>query len=202
MPETDGSLSYASVAIDEAESDASLANRAQEGDPSAFRRLYERYAPVLAPRLTRVLRHRSDVEDVLQMTFLEAHRSLRKWDRRHAFGAWLHGIAFNVTGVFLRSRRRRWWNSVQAPREEESAMASTRSSEEEVIRRQIASRLASALDALDPKKRIAFVLHDIEGMGLTEMGELVGASPQTLFARVKSAREAIRRHFESRGWAS
>lgn len=177
-----------------------LADRAQAGDDHAFRELYQRYAPLLVPRLRRLLRHRADVEDVLQMTFIEAHRSLAGWRRENAFGAWLHGIAFNVTGVFLRGKKRRWWSLSDSQMTIDRAPSLTASSEREVVRNELAEQFEKALAKLPEKKRIAFVLHDVEGLGLAEIGELTGATPQTLSLRVRSARELVRRHFERLGY--
>jgi RNA polymerase sigma factor (sigma-70 family) len=57
------------------------------------------------------------------------------------------------------------------------------------------------MEHLPPRQRIAFALHDMEGLGITEIAEIVGASPQTVWARVRSARKRLRKRFGSAGAA-
>jgi RNA polymerase sigma-70 factor, ECF subfamily len=175
-----------------ADSDATLVERVRHGDEAAFAVLYARYQPVVARRLRRVLGAGPDVEDVVQMTFVTAHRTLARYERERPFGPWLHGIAFRVTANLLRSRRRRAWLSWGARDDGPDRGPTT---EENVATKQLLGHLYAALDQLPAEKRIAFVMHELEGLGLTEIGELCGESPQTIRARVASAREAILRYF-------
>src|SRR5689334_19851812 len=89
--------------------DEQLAERAQNGDQSAFASLYDRHAATVARRLRRILGPRPDVQDVLQNIFLELFRSLRRYRPQQPFGGWLAGITFNVVGRHLRAQRRRAW---------------------------------------------------------------------------------------------
>ena len=59
----------------------------------------------------------ADVEDVLQATFLQVHRSLHKQKPDRSFKAWVYRIAFNVTGTHLRSKRRKKWITPASDRE-------------------------------------------------------------------------------------
>jgi RNA polymerase sigma-70 factor (ECF subfamily) len=173
--------------------EAELVERWSKGDQRAFREVYQRYAPVLARRLRRILWRESEVEDLLQMTFLEAHRSLDRFRRDAPLGAWLHGIATNVVGRHLRATRRKSWllsseEAVQRQPEEQAP-----SPEQSTERRQRAEILYRAMDELPDKKRIAFALHEIEGLGLSEIAAMTRSSPQTIWARVESAREFLTR---------
>ena len=52
-----------------------------------------------------------------------------------------------------------------------------------------------ALEALDEPKRVAFVLFEIEELTLAEVAQAVGAPLQTVYSRIKAAREQVRRAF-------
>jgi RNA polymerase sigma factor (sigma-70 family) len=173
--------------------DEELVARVLDGDERAFAELYARHHSVIARRLRRVLGPRPEVEDVLQVTFVEAHKSLRRFDATRPFLGWLHGIAFRQAANHLRKNRRWRWFKSEVPAIE--AVDQAASLEDQTIRRQLLDRLYRAMDDLPPKKRIAFSLHVLDGLGLTEIGEIVGASPQTVRARVLSARAEVLKHF-------
>jgi len=68
--------------------DDKLITRLAGGDDTALRELFTRHAPMLAARLRAVLPP-SDVEDVLQETFLAAWRSATTYTPQGAAGGWL-----------------------------------------------------------------------------------------------------------------
>lgn len=167
--------------------------RTLAGEDRAFRELYLRHHAVITRRLRRLLGPGHDHEDVLQVTFVEAHRSLVRFDPGRPFIAWLHGIAFRQAANHLRSARRSRWLRFWSPNEAEP-LAHGEGLEDQTIRRQLLVRLYQAMDELPAKKRIAFSLHALDGLGYSEIGELLGESPQTIRARVLSAREQILKH--------
>lgn len=128
------------------------------------------------------------------MTFVEAHRNLGRFRLDGVFIAWLQGIAFRLAHNHLRKARRwRWF--VLDDAKVEPAVDTAASLEASTIRRQLLSILYAAMDELPAEKRIAFGLYAFEGLGYTEIGEMVGASPQTVRARILSARETVLRRF-------
>lgn len=85
---------------------AGLIKRAQEGDETAFADLVHLYAR----RLYRFLRGRgseaNDAEDIVQETFIKAHRALRRYDSRYAFSTWLYTIARReAVSLYRRNRQ-------------------------------------------------------------------------------------------------
>lgn len=174
--------------------DAHLVVRTLRGDERAFATLYGRHYPLVARRLRRVLRNQDDVEEVLQMTFVEAHKNLARFRVDGSFIAWLQGIAFRQAYNYLRKMRRRRWLGLDSLQLEARRDPSA-SLEERTIQRELLGVLYAALDALPANKRIALGLYALEGLGFTEIGQLVGASPQTVRARVLSARAAVLKEF-------
>jgi RNA polymerase sigma-70 factor (ECF subfamily) len=83
-------------------SDGELARLARDGDPAAFRLLVERHQPMVRAR-ARQLGDASDVDDIVQESFLQAYLALDRLRDPDRFAGWLAGIVFNVA----RSQRRR-----------------------------------------------------------------------------------------------
>jgi RNA polymerase sigma-70 factor (ECF subfamily) len=82
--------------------DGDLARLARDGDPVAFRLLVERHQPMVRTR-ARQLGEASDVDDIMQESFLQAYLGLDRLRDPDRFAGWLAGIVFNVA----RSLRRR-----------------------------------------------------------------------------------------------
>src|SRR5437867_1106481 len=89
------------------ESDAALVTRARGGDQDAFRVLVERHSQALFRLAYRMTGNEHDAEDMVQETFLRAHRQLGRFESRSSFSTWLHRIAANCSLDLLRKRQRR-----------------------------------------------------------------------------------------------
>jgi RNA polymerase sigma-70 factor (ECF subfamily) len=58
--------------------------------------------------------------------------------------------------------------------------------------------LERAIESLPPACRAAFLLHDVEGFGHNEVGDILGVSEGTSKSQVHKARLRIRAHLGSR----
>ena len=63
--------------------------------------------------------------------------------------------------------------------------------EEAAARRQTMARLYSCLESLDPKQRMAVVLHDIEGRTLKEISKSQGRPLQTVASQLHAGRAKL-----------
>jgi RNA polymerase sigma-70 factor (ECF subfamily) len=89
---------------------AETVRQAQEGSEPAFAALVHACTPSLWHYLLARGACAADAEDVIQDTFIKAHRNLRRYDSRYAFTTWLFTIA-----------RRRWVDVVRARSREKAA---------------------------------------------------------------------------------
>src|SRR6202046_2677863 len=76
-------------------SDGDLARLACDGDPVAVRLLAERYQPVARARAARLCLNPSDVDDIVQESFLQAFIALDRLRDPDRFAGWLGGIVLN-----------------------------------------------------------------------------------------------------------
>jgi DNA-directed RNA polymerase specialized sigma24 family protein len=57
----------------------------------------------------------------------------------------------------------------------------------------------AALDRIKPAKRVALLLHVVEGLGFAEVGAIVGASEETAKKRAQAAQREVRAALGRRG---
>jgi RNA polymerase sigma-70 factor (ECF subfamily) len=172
--------------------DATLAALAQRGDEVAFRRLYRRHAQGVYARLTRLLGPRDEREDLVQQVFWSFFQALPRYRGDAPVGAFLHGIVTRVAYDALR-KRKRTPTAQQREADLEQLLSGEQSPEERARARERITALYDALDRIKPKKRIAFVLHAIEGLAVTEIATLTGAEPRAVGQRIAAARAELER---------
>lgn len=85
-----------------------LASRARAGDSTAFRALYERFAPQVYRFALFRVRNAADAEDLTQRVFVSVIEALPRYEQRGLpFAAWLFRIARNAVIDFVRVERPR-----------------------------------------------------------------------------------------------
>jgi RNA polymerase sigma-70 factor (ECF subfamily) len=173
----------------EADRADALVERCRAGDRTALGEFYRQHRNEVMRNLSRVLGpHRSDLEDVLQDVFIEVFRSLSRFRGDAKLSTWLYRVCINVALQRLRKRKRQ--NEVP---DEDAPRAAGRIDEQTPERNLDARRRINSvyaiLDQLSPKKRMVFVLHEIEGREPKEIAGIVGAPVLTVRTRLHYARK-------------
>ncbi len=182
--------------------DEQLVSRAQQGDLQAFETLTTRYEQRVYSLAVRMLRQEQDAEDVTQQTFLSALENLKGFRGDASFSTWLLRIATHAALKIIRKRKRLPTVSLDAPSETAESegdiphpeyIADWRDSPEELVRKnEIKSLLEEALDQLDEKHRLVFLLRDVEGLSIKETSEALRLTEANVKVRLLRARLQLR----------
>ncbi|HET9480163.1 MAG TPA: RNA polymerase sigma factor [Candidatus Polarisedimenticolia bacterium] len=183
--------------------DAEVVALARGGDTEAFRALVERHSRALFRLAYRITGNESDAEDVVQETFMKAHRMLHRYESRAGFGTWLHRIATNCALDLVRARARRNVTTGAGGRPDEGAAADPLESVPDLspspdrlaLSDEVKRRVSSAMAQLTPNERAAFVLRHFEEQSILEIGKALGmrenAAKQSIFRAVRKLRRAL-----------
>jgi RNA polymerase sigma-70 factor (ECF subfamily) len=173
-----------------------LVRRIQQGDSTAFNRLYQLTRVDAARTLHHLVGNRTDVEDLLQETYLRLLSAVKGFRGESRFRTFLYRVCANVALSHLRWKRRRPEDPMESPPEVQAGP----DPEQEAARRQAARLVEQALERLKPKKRIVFVYYELCGMSPDEIAETVGSSVNTVRSRLHHARleftEAMHRQLD------
>ena len=171
-----------------------LVARCQGGEREALGEFYRRFRGDVAKNLQRVLGPgRGDLEDVLQDVFIEAFRSIVRFRGDARVSTWLYRVTLNVALQRLRKRKR----LAEVPAENVAESASHETPERGLDNRRRLEAVYKILDHLSAKKRVVFVLHEIEGREPKEIAQLVGAPVLTVRTRLHYARKEFYRRAAS-----
>jgi RNA polymerase sigma-70 factor, ECF subfamily len=140
----------------------------------------------------------ADLDDLVQTVFVEAFRSLPGFRGESLFSTWLGRIAVRVTMHAVRKPRLSLvpLDGVDAPLPSHLSPDAAADSQRGV------EALNQLLDELRPKKRIAFVLHVLEGYSLEETAAMIGASVAATKVRIHDARRELEKRAAKDPWFS
>jgi RNA polymerase sigma-70 factor, ECF subfamily len=182
--------------------DMELVERAKKGDLDAFEALANRYEQRVYSLALRMLRQEQDAEDVTQQTFLSAMENLGGFRGEASFSTWLLRIASHAALKIIRKRKGLDTVSLEEATEgtndtdavpHPEYIADWRQSPEELgHKNEIRRLLDGALDHLDEKHRIVFLLRDVEGLSVKETAEALGLTEANIKVRLLRARLQLR----------
>jgi RNA polymerase sigma-70 factor (ECF subfamily) len=178
-------------------SDERLARRAQNGEHAAFVVLVARWSDRIHRLAMRMSRNPSDAEEIVQETFMRAHRAIRWFQGEARFGTWLYRIAMNEALMRRRAAKRRPTESLDAllPRSGDIGLAGDPEAEGADVladRHAVSLRIHDALEQLDEPHRAALVLRDLEELTAEEAAGILGVSPEVVRQRAHRARLRLR----------
>lgn len=155
--------------------------------------LFDAHAEELCRLVHRLTGSREVAEEVVQDVFVTA------WNRRADLEglreprAWLYRVAVN----HVRHRRRayarltgflsRWRTEPEAP---------GRTADDEAERTLAARRIHRVVAAMPDKQREVFVLYELQELSGQEIAEILGINENTMWGRLRLARETFRRHWD------
>ena len=177
-------------------SDAELLSRIATGELGALGILFDRYVEQVARFISRMGVRFGEVDDLVQLTFLDVVRASGSFDGRASARNWLLGIASHIVRRDNRSLRRAvrglaaWANEPRVAPEMPSQAFEVRES---------ADRARRALDCLSSKKRETFVMVVLEGMSGEDVARVLGIPVATVWTRLHHARRELRAHLEREG---
>jgi RNA polymerase sigma-70 factor (ECF subfamily) len=179
------------------ELDQVLVERAQAGDKKAFGLLVEKYHRKLARLLSRMIRDQTEVEDVVQESFIKAYRALHNFRGDSAFYTWLYRIGINTAKNYLVSlgRKPQVLNDVEIEDAENfeggTDMRSMETPETAMATKQIAQTVKDTVETLPEDLRTAITLRELEGMSYEEIADIMQCPIGTVRSRIFRARETI-----------
>lgn len=182
--------------------DSALIQASLDGDRTAFAVLVERYQAAVVRTVRRTLGNTQDSEDAVQEVFMRAMVSLPGYNLRYPFAPWILKIASNYCIDQLRRRKARkyklWSDLSEAEERKVLGRMASQPSMEDSIRADRGKYLEiaqSLLDRLKPRRRMAFVLREIEGREYGEVATILGVPETTVRVRVWRARNDLNREF-------
>jgi RNA polymerase sigma-70 factor (ECF subfamily) len=198
------SKSYTPTAdsANEAAIDAELVSRFNAGDETAFVRIMERYQAKIFATVLNLLHNRADTEEIVQDTFIRAHRGLAKFRGDSSLATWLYRISVNLA-------RNRYWYFFRRRRQDSLSLdhalgadndasfadlvaAHTQDPAQEAAHSEFSQLVASCMEQLDRGHREILSMRNLRNLSYDEIARTLGINVGTVKSRIARARENLR----------
>jgi RNA polymerase sigma-70 factor (ECF subfamily) len=159
--------------------------------------LVEKYQRRLTRLLSRMVRDQSEIEDIVQDSFIKAYRAINNFRGDSAFYTWLYRIGINTAKNHLvkLGKRPKAMNDVEIEEienfEDAPDLRSHETPESTMMSSQIVTSVNQTIESLPDELREAISLREMDGLSYEEISELMNCPIGTVRSRIFRAREAI-----------
>lgn len=173
--------------------DRILAGRAADGDLRAFEVLVRRHGPLMRAYATRLLGSNSEVDDVVQESFITAWEKLPQLADLSAVRAWLMRITNHKAIDRIRAR-----HDDKLIADWDDAAPESLAPDRQAFAHSRRERLLAVLDAMPEAQRQCWVMKEAGGFSYEEIAEELGVPPSTVRGLLSRARKHLM--IEMEGW--
>ncbi len=140
-----------------------------DGNPSAFRAIFDRYASLLLRLMRRGISREIEAQDLVQQTFMQLHRARHDFRQDARLRPWLMTIALNLKREFLRRKKRRPETLVA-----EHPVLEGKTPQDPVEQQQTSAQVRAALQKLPESQRQVIELYWFKELSFPEVAEELG----------------------------
>lgn len=168
--------------------DTVLVREAQRGNRAAFEDLVRHYDQAVLRLALHLTKSETEAQDIYQEAFLKAYKNMGSFRFECSFYTWIYRIVTNLCMDHLRRKQVRKEDAPVATDSEGEQydvleqVADVRAGadpERDLMRRELGTKINSALEKLTPRERMVFELKHYHGLKLRTVGEMLNTTEET-----------------------
>lgn len=168
--------------LSENPTDAELVQGCKRGNVRAYERLYELQAARMKSIAFHLVGNRADAEDAVQETFLKVYRAIDAFEGQSSLATWMCRILINCCYDLMRRQQKAAEKPVRGEVASESKLP-------------LKVALERALEQLNERQRIVFMLFEVEGLKHSEIAAILqvpeGTSRSWLFEAKRELKRSL-----------
>jgi RNA polymerase sigma-70 factor (ECF subfamily) len=181
---------------DKAQQDIKFVEAAMRGEQQAFAELMDRYRDTIFYMLLRMVKNKSDADDLTIEAFGKAFKNIHQYTPNFAFSTWLFKIASNNCIDFLRKKKS---NTISIDSQSDDPSKDSQMSipanildpEENLIKQQEATLMRNIVEKLKPRYRELVRLRYFNEYSYEEISTEMNIPIGTVKAQLFRARELL-----------
>jgi len=181
---------------DKAQQDIKFVEAAMRGEQQAFAELMDRYRDTIFYMLLRMVKNKSDADDLTIEAFGKAFKNIHQYTPNFAFSTWLFKIASNNCIDFLRKKKS---NTISIDSQSDdpskdsqiTIVANILDPEEDLIKKQEATLMRNIVEKLKPRYRELVRLRYFNEYSYEEISTEMNIPIGTVKAQLFRARELL-----------
>ena len=178
-------------------SDTEIISKVLKGDQQAFAGLVSRYQNYVFTLVLRFTKNREDAEELAQDIFVKAYRYLSDFRGDSKFSTWLYTIVNTTCITFLRKKKPKIHSLDNENIFERVENKDSGFNANHVEKKSSLNMLNKAIDMLSPDDAGIIILFYKAEQSLAEIGQIMGADPNTIKVRLHRARTRLKEKMET-----
>ena len=177
--------------------DADVITKVLNGEKAMYEIIVRRYNPYLYKIGRSYNYSHDDTQDLMQDTYIDAYKSLDKYEGRSNFKTWISRIMLN--NCFRKKEKSSFKKEVMEEFNEHSTplfAAAENKTATIVHSRELGTIIEQALDNIPLDYKMVFTLREMNQMSVAETSELLQISEANVKVRLNRAKEMLRQHIE------
>jgi RNA polymerase sigma factor (sigma-70 family) len=173
-------------------SDEQIIDEILKGDKQKYALLMRKYNQRLYRVGKGLLKEDSEIEDMMQETYIKAYLNLSKFERRSQFATWLTRILINE--CLQRLKKMKKLSPLDDNEENTTAMnyADQSTPERASLNKELKQHLETTIAGLPEKYRVIFIMREVEKLNVEETSKILDITESNVKARLSRAKEMLR----------
>lgn len=180
------------IVVSEIISDEEVISRVLNGEKELYAILVRRYNQRLYRVGMSILNDDAEVEDVMQVAYINAYENLGKFGFRSSFPTWLTRILVNESLLRIRKRKKVIIMSDENMKNLTAHNGESRTPVSALLNSELKSILNNAIRKLPEIYRTVFVMREIEDMSVAETQQCLNISEVNVKVRLNRAKVILR----------
>jgi len=169
-----------------------IVKRCKAGEEAAYNELFRLIRSDVHHIILRSIGADGEMDDIIQTALMEVFRSIKNFQGKSQFSTWLYRVVVNVAYQQIRKRKKNL-PPVDVNLFANELVSNEADPEKAVRQMERARQLQEIIQQLPAKKRIVFMLHEVEGYTPQEIAEMLDCSKFTIKSRLFYARKEFNR---------
>ena len=177
-------------------SDEDLIRKFNSGQQEVFEILFDRYYKRIYNLCLRFCNSdRNLAEETAQETFLQAYKSLSRFQYKSSFYTWLYRVTFNTCSINVKKQARLRSSSIDSL-DFEHIDRSSQEPSDFILRKEYSHYVNKVLNELPDEQKQVMLLGPVLGHSYQEISEIIGESVTVIKGRLFRARQNFKKKFE------
>ncbi|NJD23179.1 MAG: RNA polymerase sigma factor [Melioribacter sp.] len=139
-----------------------------------------------------ILKDESDVEDIMQETYIKAYKNLETFKQQSKFSTWLTRIMVNESLAKLKYRKRFEQLGDTETDNTPSYFTHSETPEKQFMQKELRGIIENAVKSLPQKYQTVFMMREIENMNVQETAKSLNITNENVKVRLHRAKELLK----------
>ncbi|MFD1162093.1 RNA polymerase sigma factor [Hwangdonia seohaensis] len=172
--------------------EALIIEKVLDGEIELFEILLRRYNELLFRTIRSYVDVETDVEDIMQDTYIKAFEKLYQFNNNAMFSTWL--IRIGINEALQKKRKTSKYKTVALQQDDYVLQIEDRTimnPEHKAMYKESSCFMEKAIDTLPEKYKIVFMLKEVEGLAISDISKCLNLSNSNVKVRLHRARKML-----------